>query len=529
MALAGVTGSGGDAANGAPRLTELSVSNGSTPFAGDHRLLTTVSPNGDGFRDRAVVRFRLDRRAAITMEAVRTDTIRVGRPAVQVIWSRRVRLAAGRHRLVWTPARSTAPRTYILRLRLSDAHGRERTYGVYRPSARTRVDAPVVRIQGLDVGFPHRSYAPGEPAAFTLATDARRVRLQVFAYSTSFRTGTQDFKTSGTAMTPPVVVDWTSRSRPAQIRFVRAGNWPSGLYFLRATAGDGRTGYAPFIVRPPRLGVNRVGVVLSTNTWQAYNFLDANGDGWGDSWYVSDRIGRVDVTRPYLDFGLPFRFRDWDLDFIAWLNRTGKRVDFLSDDDLERARSGEELANAYDLIVFPGHAEYVTERAYDVVRGFRNRGGNLMFLSANNFFWKVRREGRWLNRVRQWRDLGRPEAELVGVQYSASDGGRNQAGYTVTAAGAAPWVFDGTGLTDGSSFGQYGIEIDSRTEASPPGTLVLAQIANLIGRHSAEMTYYETATGAKVYAAGTLNFAASIGRPEVSQLVENLWRRLSRP
>jgi hypothetical protein len=43
------------------------------------------------------------------------------------------------------------------------------------------------------------------------------------------------------------------------------------------------------------------------------------------------------------------------------------------------------------------------------------------------------------------------------------------------------------------------------------------------------MTYYETPRGAKVFAAGTLNFAASISQPTVAQLVENVWARLSRP
>ena len=42
---------------------------------------------------------------------------------------------------------------------------------------------------------------------------------------------------------------------------------------------------------------------------------------------------------------------------------------------------------------------------------------------------------------------------------------------------------------------------------------------------SAEMTYYETPAGAKVFAAGALNFAASIGEPVVARLVENLWAR----
>jgi hypothetical protein len=59
---------------------------------------------------------------------------------------------------------------------------------------------------------------------------------------------------------------------------------------------------------------------------------------------------------------------------------------------------------------------------------------------------------------------------------------------------------------------------------------VLASIPNLMGPgRSAEMTYYETPAGAKVFAAGALNFAASIGDPAVARLVENVWTRLSRP
>src|SRR5205807_1657618 len=120
--------------------------------------------------------------------------------------------------------------------------------------------------------------------------------------------------------------------------------WPSGLYYMRLTAGDGRVGYAPFVLRPRNLGTSRIGVVLSTYTWQAYNFADANGDGWGDSWYVDSSLRSVDLTRPFLDFGVPFRFRDWDLAFIAWLNRTGRSVDYITDSELERLRTGDDLA-----------------------------------------------------------------------------------------------------------------------------------------------------------------------------------------
>jgi hypothetical protein len=42
------------------------------------------------------------------------------------------------------------------------------------------------------------------------------------------------------------------------------------------------------------------------------------------------------------------------------------------------------------------------------------------------------------------------------------------------------------------------------------------------------MTYYEADSGARVFAAGALNFTASIADPTVSRLVDNVWSRLAR-
>ena len=58
----------------APRLGSLRVGNGQTRFAGDGTLLTTISPNGDGFRDRAIVRFSLDQTATVQISAFRTGS-----------------------------------------------------------------------------------------------------------------------------------------------------------------------------------------------------------------------------------------------------------------------------------------------------------------------------------------------------------------------------------------------------------------------------------------------------------------------
>src|SRR5215470_2961209 len=92
---------------GPPKLLGLRVSNGGTPFAGDTPWLTTVSPNGDGFRDRALIRFALSAAATVQVRVVATDEAR--RP-VELIWSTRRRLGPGPHTIAWRPARATPDR-----------------------------------------------------------------------------------------------------------------------------------------------------------------------------------------------------------------------------------------------------------------------------------------------------------------------------------------------------------------------------------------------------------------------------------
>jgi hypothetical protein len=224
---------------------------------------------------------------------------------------------------------------------------------------------------------------------------------------------------------------------------------------------------------------------------------------------------------------VPPHFAQYDRDFLHWLAWWGHRADYLADSDLERFGSGGQLARLYRLVVFAGHDEYVTGHVYGLVRRFRDLGGNLMFLAADSFYWRVVRRGEAIRRASSWRGLGRPEAALVGAQYAGS--GPRQGRYVVRRPGAAPWLFRDTGLDAGSRFGRFGIEIDARTRASPRGTVVLAEIPHLVGGRSAQMTYYETPRGAKVFAFGAFTLGGVATQPPMRQLLENLWARLSRP
>ena len=145
---------------------------------------------------------------------------------------------------------------------------------------------------------------------------------------------------------------------------------PSGLYYVQFSCGR----------RPHRLRAvrgasgacsarpSRVLVVLPTNTWQAYNFQDVDGNGYGDTWYAGPPNRTVDLGRTYIARGVPPRFYRYDLPFLHWLYWSGKqrgvhlRLGLRPDRD--RATSSRA---AYDLIVFEGHEEYVTAHEYDDV------------------------------------------------------------------------------------------------------------------------------------------------------------------
>jgi N,N-dimethylformamidase beta subunit-like, C-terminal len=394
---------------------------------------------------------------------------------------------------------------------------------------------------GIEAAFRRESYSPGSVASLELFGKARGLTVQIFhAGAERGRTRRRDVM-RGVRVSPR---RWIGRGRAGAVVRVVVGRWASGLYFAKLTSLDDRVGYAPFVVRPRRLGRHRVLVVLPTYTWQAYNFRDDNGDSIPDTWYYDRSHRTVRLGRPFLDRGVPPHYRHYDLPFLHWLARTGKQADFLTDGALQFTPNASALVDAYNLIVFPGHHEYVTRREYDLVESYRNRGGNLAFLTANDFFWRVITGGRTIERVAKWRDLGQPEAGLIGVEYLRNDNGERKGPWIVRREAAAPWLFRATGLRPGSRFGSGGIEIDAMAQSSPRQTRVVAEIPNLYGPGStAQMTYYEMPRGAKVFAAGAFLLAESVLEPDAPlpdlqaraneraarRMLENLWAQLSRP
>ncbi|HET7044425.1 MAG TPA: N,N-dimethylformamidase beta subunit family domain-containing protein [Gaiellaceae bacterium] len=513
-----------------PELLDLRADDGGRPYAGDGPLLTTITPNADGLRDSAFVRFRLREPATVQLQIARTVK------NVRVFYSIQERFGAGPHAFAWSPSTPLNPRTYVTLLTATDAAGNAIEYGPRDAFVGRYRRSPVIRLQGIDAAFTKQTYAAGDLAHLRISTDAPALQLRIFHSGPETSVVYADNQMDGVEVSArPVDLDWSSHRDARWGLDLRIGDWPSGLYYAQLTAADGRIGYAPFVVHPTAMGTtSRVAVILPTNSWEAYNFYDADGNGFGDTWYAGPPNYTVDLSRPYNNKGVPPRFYRYDLPFLHWLYWSGRSVEFLSDQDLADLQGGEELARAYDLVVFEGHEEYVQDHVYDVVERFRDLGGNLMFLSANNFFWRVSKDGTVLRKTAQFRQVGKPEARILGVQYRANDDGQKQGQFVVRNAAAAPWLWSGTDLVDGSTFGAYvggyGIEIDATTPDSPPGTIVLAEIPDLLGPGlTAQMSYYETPAGAKVFAAGALDFAGSATTWPARRMLQNLWDRLSLP
>jgi hypothetical protein len=376
----------------------------------------------------------------------------------------------------------------------------------------------------VEAAFRLESYGPGSVAHLVITDRAPRVSIQIRHVGPE--TGVVRGNDVMTGV-PVTAVRPIGRVSGRRIVNLRLGNWPSGVYFVQLNAPGGRVGYAPFVLRPRRLGEHRVAVVMPTQTWQAYNHRDDNGDGRADTWYACTCQHTARLGRPFLDRGTPPHFKYYEIPFLRWLSRSHPDVDIISDAELKSA-SGRQLAAAYSLLIFSGHHEYMTTHEFDAVTDFRNRGGNLIFLSANNFYWKIVIHDGVMYRVARWRDLGRPEAALIGVQFFHHDNGEHRGNWIVRHARRFAWLLRGTGLRDGGAISNGGIEADRMTSASPRSACVVAEIPNLFGRGlTAQMTYYETKAGTKVFAAGAFTLAGGIRQPHVRQLIENLWTRMA--
>jgi N,N-dimethylformamidase len=415
----------------------------------------------------------------------------------------------------------------------------------------------------------------------------------------------------------------------------------SGPYALHISAGESDTSatredYLAFFVRPPRRGSHHrshmptVAFLAPTASYLAYanhgehitargaelqmnrllpfghsdlylydhpelggSLYDCHADGSGVCY--SSRL------RPVLNFSA--RYHSWlgghgsalyqynaDTHLFDWLDHQGVAYDVITDEDLHQ--EGFELIRDYHVIMTGTHPEYHSTAMWDATKAWIDRGGRLMYMGGNGWYWRVafHRELEGVIELRRaedgirtwvaepgeyfqsfngeygglWRRIGRPPNVICGVGFIAQ--GFDVSSFYRRAPDAAnpraAFIFEGVtddiigdfGLIGG---GAAGIELDCITTdlGSPPNMLRLASSddhssmmmlvneefgvvpPNLGGdvnpRVKADLAFGETAAGGALFATSSIAWCGSLSHNRyvnnVSRITENVLKRFLDP
>jgi hypothetical protein len=309
---------------------------------------------------------------------------------------------------------------------------------------------------------------------------------------------------------------------------------PPGLYHAVASDPTGEQFRAPVVVRDGHpldkpLPYTAL-VVWPYLTWRAYSAYDADLNGIPDSWYQLWRQRRVSLKGPLLRDGVEDDHKA-AVGFSRWLCSRRPRTQQITDVELGRLSPG--TLRKYSAVYFPGHTEYYEPHTYDLLKRYRDEGGNLVFLQANPFYRQVRLEPD-ANAV-EMTDYdareGRSDFALAGVGYDGCCFPKARAEPYVAAIGRdydrVRWLFRGTGIGPGQAFGVASSESDRVDPGLSPRDHVIAGQAIMRGKFGvihAAMTWSRAGRG-QVFATGNYTFLR-MGRGLTYKLLDNVWAKL---
>jgi hypothetical protein len=358
----------------------------------------------------------------------------------------------------------------------------------------------------------------------------------------------------------------------------------SGLYYFHASTQSGACFTFPWVIAPAKPAAP-MAVLASNINWNAYNnfggrsnyihadefpptptvnsrqelkrYQDASHQTWGCDAYEPlsfERPEPINHIDPHEQITDPIEGRaanhvapaEWRL--LGWLEREGFAYDLYSETQLHTQALD---LSKYRVLILGPHPEYWTRRMYDTVKAwvFQSKG-KLMYLGGNGLNCEIE----LLERDRMicqntkisslWPEgmggaesrfarCNESEANLLGVVFDPR-GIMTGAPYRVM--DSKHWVFSGTGLRAGATFGEKslhmrcpggasGHETDKISKSSPKNVHLLAKGLNPEDG-GAEMTYFETPSGGSVFSVGSICWASSLPVDEnVSRITANVLRR----
>ena len=381
---------------------------------------------------------------------------------------------------------------------------------------------------------------------------------------------------------------------------------PSGIYGARLRCGQYEDTIVFFVCPPKNKRNADICVLVSTFTyiiygnhsrpdfddswnkktesWNAYPWNPAQHKEYGLSTYNLHADGsgicHASHLRPllnlrpgYITFGQTacsgLRHFPADSHLFAWLDAKGYAFDIITDRELND--EGVSAIADYKVLTTVTHPEYHTTALLNSLFQYRDRGGGLIYLGGNGFYWRIalHKENPGLVEIRRgeggirawasepgeyynafdgaygglWRRNARPPQQLVGVGFSAQ-GQFTAAPYRRKTADQDPpsseWIFAGIedeiigdfGLCGGAAAGfeldrvdidlgsPKNIEIVASSKQHDESFIVvpeeqLTHITNWPGEPvenllKADMCYFATKKGGQVFSTGSITFCGSL-------------------
>ena len=400
---------------------------------------------------------------------------------------------------------------------------------------------------------------------------------------------------------------------------------PSGIYVMRISC-EKYEDNIPFFVCPPKKHTNSdLCVVIPTFTysvygnharpdynenwqekikkWNAYPHNPSNFKSYGLSTYNfhSDGSGicHASYLRPllnlkvgYLTFGASdcsgLRHFQADSHLISWLKNKDINFDILTDEEVHNEKY--EVLKNYKTIMTTTHPEYHTKETLTAYHEYTDKGGNLVYLGGNGFYWKIclHEENSKIIEIRRaedgirawasepgeyynafdgsygglWRRNGIPPQKLTGVGFSAQ--GQFTGSYYLRKNydKEFDWVFKGINENKIGNFGfsgggAAGFELDRADSmlGTPDNCKILASseghdsdyvlvpeehlthLTTVPGEPlksllRADMVYFENSNGGKVFSTGSITFCGSLPynsfKNNISTLLGNILNNFSK-
>ncbi|WP_326581118.1 phosphoribosylamine--glycine ligase [Streptomyces sp. NBC_00481] len=385
--------------------------------------------------------------------------------------------------------------------------------------------------------------APGQSIDFHITVDPPQ-EFGVDVYRIGHYSGdgaakiTTSPRLSGIVQPPPLTADRTVSCHHWWLswRLQIPSYWNTGAYVAVLTTADGYRSHVPFTIRDDRPA--DLLLLLPDITWQAYNLYPEDGRTGASLYHAWDEDGRllgesdaattVSFDRPYAGAGLPLHVGH-AYDFIRWAERYGYDLAYADARDLH---SGRVDPSRYRGLVFPGHDEYWSPQMRRTAELARDSGTSLVFLSSNTMYWQVElspspsgvpdrlltcRKRRGPGKSALWREIDRPEQQLMGIQYE----GRVPDPHPLVVRNADHWLWDATGAHENDELeGMVAGEADRYFPRTPlpehQGRILLAHSpyrdAHDTVRHQ-ETSLYRAPSGAWVFASGTFAWSPALDRP----------------